>query len=388
MTSARSARACSGLVGLQALVDAEGADGRQAVQLATLLRLLPMEMEPAKRFRVLAHPDQRGERDQPGGGQLPRHSRAAAAKDLGGPLAGRMRLLPAAGAIGRNARRQRDHPQRMGMPDARGQRIGGLQEPERALPAGPARRGGMERLHGERPGDPVWLARPQRQQQVAGLKDRRGKRGDQAQPGDGRPADVDARKLLRGDRGCGRRSRKPMPPGRRRSRSLERMRDRQSAAGRARQRHAHRVEHAPQDGDPLVDMAADQELHGGATLELERFGNGRPRPARRGIPAPPRHRAPRPPAHRRASSGAGGGLPDPAPILARLHFERQAVELGGAVEGQGLGRLVGPPGEIGGRALGLVGPLEVDGEGLGIGLARGEQRQREAFVAVDPRPPA
>ena len=289
-------------------MDAEGADGRQAVQLAALLRLLPIEMEPAKRFRVIAHPDQGRERDQPGGGQLPRHPRAAAAKDLGGLLAGRMRLLPAAGAIGRNARRQRDHPQRVGMPNA-------LWPAYRRLARTGACAAGWARPP-RRYGTPAWRA--------------------PGRPGMARPPAAPAagcgseRPPREAERPCSARRRRPSrcrcakaPPGkprrgraresrcprrRRRRRSRERMRARRALTGRARQRHAHRVEHAPQDGDPLVDMAADQELHRGAALELERARQRPPPAARPGILAPPRHRA-------RAGQGIAELRPEPAAVL-------------------------------------------------------------------------
>ena len=35
------------------------------------------------------------------------------------------------------------------------------------------------------------------------------------------------------------------------------------------QLHADRVEHGVDDGDPLIHVAADQELHGGAMLKVE-----------------------------------------------------------------------------------------------------------------------
>ena len=69
-------------------------------------------------------------------------------------------------------------------------------------------------------------------------------------------------------------------------------------------------------------------------------------------------------------------------VFPRSQVQGQAVQLGGAVEGQGLRRLRRRLPVIHPRALVLPGPMKVDGQDLGIGPARGLQHLREASVVA------
>jgi hypothetical protein len=128
---------------------------------------------------------------------------------------------------------------------------------------------------------------------------------------------------------------------------------------------------------PFVEVARDQELHGGAPPELEGLldrGSGG-----RGEVFPRRLRA---------APGVRQCIREPRSELARryvcprLQVQGQAVQLGGAVEGQGLRRLRRRLSVIHPRALVLPRPMKVDGQDLGIGPGRGLQHLREASVVA------
>ena len=127
--------------------------------------------------------------------------------------------------------------------------------------------------------------------------------------------------------------------------------------------------------EPLVDVAADQELQGRAASQLQGLGAGRPAGGRQVFP---RRLA--------AAAGVGQGVRPlrpqvrPPSVARRQQLEGQAVQRGGPVEGQGLGRLGRRHGVIVPRPPGLVGPTEMAGQDLGIGPAGGLERLRQAEV--------
>ncbi len=100
--------------------------------------------------------------------------------------------------------------------------------------------------------------------------------------------------------------------------------------------------------------------------------------------APPRGRARRSPGHPQGpirSRWASASSHAPS-------SEGEPVQLGGAVEGQGLRRLLGRLRVIRPRAQRLARRLEVDGQDLGIGPARSFQHRRQPPVVARPVRPA
>ena len=130
-------------------------------------------------------------------------------------------------------------------------------------------------------------------------------------------------------------------------------------------------------GEALVDPAADEELVGGAGLEVvDLAGLGEGGGLQEGG------------AGVAAAAGVGQGLGQPQAEAGDLEGQSvgrrvrdAAIEGGGAVEGEGVGGVGGGLDEVAGGVVGAAGRLEVDGQGLGVGLARGLQLDGEAEVA-------
>ena len=225
--------------------------------------------------------------------------------------------------------------------------------------------GGLER---QRPRHAVGLAGPQREQQVARLEVRPADHVHQRQAGRDRPAGIDAQQVAGGN------SRlvalAEAEPARRRAR-------RAPGAATARPRaafgqlHAERRQDRAHDAHALVDVAADQELLGGAPLQLDRLRGGGAGRRRRGTPGPPRARGRRWPGRRRAvDERAARRLACPPAQL-----QRQPVEAGRAVEGQGLGRLRRRGQAYSAALLRLAGRPEVRGQRSRDRRARGQERR-------------
>ena len=110
-------------------------------------------------------------------------------------------------------------------------------------------------------------------------------------------------------------------------------------------------EHRAELGEALVDVAADEELLGGAPAQLERAARpARPSTAREERARPPRRRARRCRARRRASRGAPAAARSPSPS----ELERLPVEPRRAVEGERLASPGRPPSPRGRRPARVV----------------------------------
>ena len=306
-----------------------------------------------------------------GGVELPGDAGAAVAKDRLGAVALQLREGPSPFEVGGDAPGQRDHARGVGIFDAACQLTGPVQEPRSGPPVRAAGRSRVRRLHRQGPGDPRRLARGEREEQPPRLEVGPPDRVDDAQAGSGRPADIDPGQVGRGDlAGIALAEAEPSEP---EAGPLHEQRE-QGLSGRDGQGHSDRLEDGPQRGEPFVDVAADQELHGGAALELDRVGD-------RGVG----HRGQVGGGGLGTAAGVGQGVAQPGiePVdrpcgaRCRLELERAAIQAGRPVEGEGLGGFIGGPGEVIGRSLRLPRPEEMDAQHLGIGRARGLERQRQ-----------
>ena len=235
--------------------------------------------------------------------------------------------------VGGDAPGQRHHAERVGMLDATAQVLGDRQQPRRSScgssrrwrPRGPPPSPGPGRSATARPPRATGAARAPGSRPPGSCRRRSGRRRptSRRRSGSGRPAAISP----------GSRSRKPSP--RSRNRAAPPAGARSGPVAGCRAGHADRLEHRLERGEPLVDVAADQELHGRAALQLEGLGDRGVRARRRGRRSPPRHRGRRWPGRRPGARAAVHVLAGPG----RLELQREAVERRGAVEGQRLGGL-------------------------------------------------
>ena len=188
-----------------------------------------------------------------------------------------------------------------------------------------------------------------------------------------RPAHVDAREGRRGDlRRIPLAEARPANP---QERSPEQRREKRGAR-RCCHAKADREEHGAKRRQPLLDVPADQVLLGGAAPQLERVGGVSAfhgvevRLRRLGSPTRVDQGVAEPDAEKPARSDVGRGT----------ELAGEAIELGGAVERQGLRGAVGGGRGIFGRAFALARLLKMQGQGLGIGRARSFERGREASM--------
>ena len=145
------------------------------------------------------------------------------------------------------------------------------------------------------------------------------------------------------------------------------------------------AQHRLERGQPLVDVPADQELHGRAALQLERLGD-------RGVRARPRgRRGPRRPLGRRwpGRRPAARGGPSPGRPRGRAGAPARGGRAAAARSKASVSAAcIGRPGEVLGRPFRQVRTQEVHAQHLGIGLARGLQHHRPAGDDARAPPPA
>ena len=244
--------------------------------------------------------------------------------------------------------------------------------------ARPRSRRGLASKH-QGPADPIGLTRPQRQQEASRLEVRRPDRVDDSQTVGRRPADLDPGQVLRGDLAGVARAKMESTQA-----DLDPIQDQghDGAPRRARKGHPDRFQDRTELRESFVEVARDS---GTAWRRARRSSKrlGDRGPGGRGEVFPRRLGA---------APGVRQGIREPHPepallgVVPRSQLQGQAVQLGGAVEGQGLRRLRRRLPVIHPRALVLPGPMKVDGQDLGIGPARGLQHLREA-VGGGPRAP-
>ena len=234
----------------------------------------------------------------------------------------------------------------------------------------------MGSLHRQGPGDPRRLTGIQGQEQASRLEVGAADRVDHAQADPGRPADVDPREV-------GGRDLFDVAPAEAQAAKPQhepsRQQGGQGTQRRAGQGHAHLAQDRFELGQPLVDVPADQELHGRPALQLEGLGGRGERDDRE-------VRACRVGASPRIGQGVGQSQVECRAAIRAvgLELQRQAVEQGRSFERQGLGGLIGRPGEVDGRPFRQVRAQEVRPQHLGIGLPRGlEDLGQAAMMLAD-----
>ena len=136
--------------------------------------------------------------------------------------------------------------------------------------AGPARRRDESRLNRQGPRDPIGLTGFQCQEQAPGLEIGAPDRVHDAQPAGRRPADIDAGQLLRGDLA---RVAEMEPESAQADQEPAPEQGQHGPSRRARKDHPDCLQDGVQLREPLIDMAADQELHRGTTPEVECLGD-------------------------------------------------------------------------------------------------------------------
>jgi hypothetical protein len=227
-------------------------------------------------------------------------------------------------------------------------------------------------LHGHGPRHPVGLPGAGREQQVARLKAGALQGVHQAHAHGQGPAGVDAEQALGADL-------ERVPPPEAQAAEPEQCLPQQELgedlARAERHPEAQLRQDVPQHRQPLVDVAADQELLGGATLQLDglhRRGPGHDAQVLlRGLgPAP---RVGQGVAQTEAQLPLRGSVPGP-------QLQGQTIEARGAIESQGPGRPLGGGDGVAGRLLGLAPRLEVQGQPLGVRRPRSLEAEGQAAV--------
>ena len=272
------------------------------------------------------------------------------------------------------ARRERRQADGIGLLDALRQIGRRVDETRGSLAAAVPAHGDVGRLHGQGPRDAVRLARLQREDQVAGLEVRAAHHVEHRQPDPERPARVDPQERV--DRNLGLVARAEAQAAQAHLRPPEEQgKDRPPI--RPRQRHVELGEDDIQGPPRVREVAADEELLGGAAVEIDR-GRGARLLRRRQVRF----------GRLRATARVGQGIAerDLQPLSSRqragAQVEREAVEARRPIERERFGGLGRRRRRVLGGGLHVAGAEMVRGEHLGIGAPGREQGRSQPVMAL------
>ena len=237
--------------------------------------------------------------------------------------------------------------------------------------------GSIRGFHGDGAGDAKRFAGAEGQEQAPGLEVGAEDRIDDAQAGDGRPAEIDASEVLGGDLGLVANP-EPHAPETKHGPVPDQGDERPPwGLGHAQPQGS---ENGLQEGQSFVNLAADQELGRGKPFEVQRLGCRGPDGGfeiRRG-------------GFRSLAAGSEcvAELSAELPVLggrAAILFQGTAIEPRGVIERECGGCLVAGPGVVPAGQRAVARSAKVVGKHLGVCVARAFQQPRQLLVVPPER---